>query len=115
MPTTTTTLPEFPPAGELEHGGESWAVYLAFADDFSDPSLSEASALAESYGFFAGTTDINCDQGAAEAIGVAPGGSEAVAGVYFDSEIDANQFVLAYEARGHSVAGIGLVQTFCLD
>ncbi|MGD2101807.1 MAG: hypothetical protein PVG83_06175 [Acidimicrobiia bacterium] len=115
LPTTTTTLPEFPPAGGLDHGGESWAVYIAVADDFGDPSLDEASALADSYGFFAGTTDINCDQGAAEAIGVAPGGSEAVVGVYFETELDANQFVIAWEARGHTVAGVGLVQTFCLD
>lgn len=116
IPTTSTTLPAFPPAKEpLEHGGDAWAVYLAVADDFGDPSLDEASSLADTYGYFAGVTDINCDQGAAEAVGVSSGGSEVVVGVYFDSELDANQFVLAYETRGHTVAGIGLVQTFCLD
>jgi hypothetical protein len=116
VPTTSTTLPEFPSAKEpLEHGGDAWAVYLAVADDFGDPSLDEASSLAETYGYFAGVADVNCDQGAAEAVGVSSGGSEAVVGVYFDSEMDANQFVLAYEARGHTVAGMGLVQTYCLD
>lgn len=116
LASTTTTLPPFPvPNSQLEHGGESWAVYLAVTDDFADPALDEAAATAQSYGFLAGATDINCDQGAAEAVGVAPGGSEAVVGVYFDSELDANQFVLAIQARGHPVAGTGLVQTFCLD
>lgn len=116
LASTTTSLPPFPsPKSQLEHGGEAWAVYLAVAGDFADPSLDEAAATAQSYGFFAGATDINCDQGAAEAVGLAPGGSEAVVGVYFDSEVDANQFVLAIEARGHAVAGVGLVQTFCLD
>jgi hypothetical protein len=116
LPTTSTTLPEFPPAKDaLEHGGDAWAVYLAVADDFGDPSLDEASSLAETYGYFAGVTDINCDQGAGEAVGVASGGSEVVVGVYFDTELDANQFVLAYEARGNAVAGVGLVQTYCLD
>jgi hypothetical protein len=115
-PTTSTTLPEFPQAKDpLEHGGDAWAVYLAVADDFGDSSLDEASSLADSYGYFAGVSDINCDQGAAAAVGVPSGGSEAVVGVYFDSELDANQFVLAYEARGHTVAGTGLVQTYCLD
>ena len=116
LSSTTTSLPPFPSAeSQLEHGGESWAVYLAVAGDFADPALDEAAATAQSYGFFAGATDINCDQGAAEAVGVAPGGSEAVVGVYFDSELDANQFVVAIEARGHEVVGVGLVQTFCLD
>lgn len=115
LPAPTTTLPEFPPAGDLEHGGETWAVYIAVADDFSAPNLTDATAQAELYGFFAGTTDINCDQGAAEAIGVAPGGSEAVVGVYFETEPEATQFVVAWEARGHIVEGMGQVQTFCLD
>jgi cell division septation protein DedD len=101
LASTTTSLPPFPnPKSQLEHGGESWAVYLAVADDFADPALDEAAATAQSYGFFAGATDINCDQGAAEAVGVAPGGSETV---------------LAIQARGHPVVGTGLVQTFCLD
>lgn len=115
VPSTTTTVPEFPEAGDLEHGGDTWAVYLGVADDFGDPSLSDVSALAASYGFFGGTTDINCDLGAAELIGIAPGGSEAVVGVYFDNEADANQFILAWEARGHTVEGVGMVQTYCLD
>jgi hypothetical protein len=33
----------------------------------------------------------------------------------FESEADAEQFVDAFEARGHRVAGMGLVQTYCLD
>lgn len=113
---TTTTLPEFPPpAGELTHGGQSWAVYLALADDFTAPELEEAQQLADMYGLFAGFGDLGCDQGGAEALGVDPNGEWAVASVYFDSEAEAEQFVDAFEARGHTVAGVGPVQTFCLD
>ena len=31
------------------------------------------------------------------------------------TEADAGQFVDALEARGHNVAGTGLIETFCLD
>jgi len=116
LPATTTTLPELPPAkDDLEHGGQAWAVYLAVSEDFTDPDLLEAATVADTYGYFAGVTDINCDQGAAAAVGIAPGGSEAVVGIYFDSEADAEAFILAWEARGLETIGSGLVQTFCLD
>lgn len=116
MAATTTTLPEFPPpAGGLTHGGESWAVYLAVADDFAAPELEEAQQLADTYGLFAGFGDLGCDQGGAEALGVDASGQWAVVSVYFDTEADALQFIDAFEARGHTVAGVGLVETFCLD
>lgn len=116
IPTTTTTLSPFPPAAEtLEHGGEIWAVYLAVADDFSDPGLDDAVALAEMYGYLAGAGDMGCDQGASDAIGIPEGGGEAVVGVYFNSEADASLMVAALAERGHEVAGMGRVQTFCLD
>jgi hypothetical protein len=113
---TTTTLPEFPPpASELTHGGESWAVYLAVADVFTAPELEEAQELADTYGFLAGIGDLACDQGGTEALGLDPNGDWAAVAVYFDGEAEAEQFVDAFEARGHTVAGLGLVETFCLD
>ena len=114
----TTTLPEFPQtATSITHGGESWAVYLAVADnyDFTAPELEEAQDLANTYGIEHGTGELACDQGGAEVLGLDPNGEWAVVSVLFDSEADAEQFVNAFEARGHSVVGFGPVQTFCLD
>jgi hypothetical protein len=116
IPTPTTTVPDFPPAVEvLTHGEFYWAVYLAVADDFDDPALEEATQLAESYGYFAGVADIGCDAGADVALGVEPGASQATVGVLFDSAVAASQFVVALDARGHSIAGMGRIQAFCLD
>jgi hypothetical protein len=113
---TTTTLPEFPQtATSITHGGESWAVYLAVAGDFGAPELEEAKALADTYGLLDGEGDLGCDQGGAEALGLDPNDEWAVVSVYFDTEADARQFVDAFEARGHTVAGMGLVLTYCLD
>lgn len=115
---TTTTLPEFPPtAASLTHGGESWAVYLAVADNynFTAPEIEEAQDLAGAYGISAGVGELGCDQGGAEALGLDPNGEWAAASVYFDSEADASEFVDAFEARGHTVAGMGPVLTYCLD
>lgn len=115
-PTTTTTLQPFPQAKQsFEQGGEAWVVYLAVAEEFGGAELDEAVAQAESYGFFAGPGDINCDVGAAAAVGVPEGGSEAVVGVYFDGVVDASLFVVALADRGHDVVGLGRVQTYCLD
>lgn len=114
--TTTTTLRPFPPAKQtFEQGGEAWAIYLAVANDFDAAELDEAVAVADSYGYFAGVGDINCDVGAAAAVGVPESGSEAVVGVYFDGLVDASLFVVALADRGQDVVGMGRIQTFCLD
>jgi len=44
-----------------------------------------------------------------------PADNYAVVGAYFDTALDAARFVVALDARGHSVLGMGLVQTYCLD
>jgi hypothetical protein len=115
---TTTTLPEFPQTlTTLTHGGDAWAVYLAVADnyEFTAPELGEAQDLAEMYGIEIGTGELACDHGGAEALGLDPDEEWAAVSALFESEADAQQFVDAFEARGHSVVGLGLVQTFCLD
>jgi hypothetical protein len=115
---TSTTLPEFPQTlASLTHGGDAWAVYLAVADnyEFDAPELEEAKDLAEMYGIEIGTGELACDHGGAEALGLDPDGDWAAVSALFESEADAKQFVDAFEARGHSVVGMGLVQTFCLD
>jgi hypothetical protein len=122
VPTTTTPptapLAPLPPTQEEPvHGGSAWAVYLAVATDISGPEIADAIALLEDLGYVAGwgSGDLACDQGGAQAVGVDPSDNYAVVGAYFDTALDAARFVVALDARGHSVLGIGLVQTYCLD
>lgn len=117
--TTTTTVPpgpEFPPAkAVLEHGGDAWAVYVAIAEEFDDPALSEATAVLDELGYITGVGDLGCDAGGAEILGLDPAGTQAVVAVYFETEEDGVTFLTAWTGLGHQVIGSGLVQTFCLD
>jgi hypothetical protein len=107
---TTTALPDFPPEWlEQTHGGDAWVVVLAAAEEFDDPAIETANAVAESFGFHTGATD--CDFGASEALGVPEGVSVSV---YFESEADAEAALLAFQARGVEGA-VALVQTYCMD
>lgn len=111
-------LAPLPPAQEEPvHGGNAWAVYLAAATDISDPEIADAIALLEDLGYVAGwgSGDLACDRGGAQAVGVDPSDGYAVVGAYFDTVLDAARFVVALDARGHSVLGLGLVRTYCLD
>jgi hypothetical protein len=99
------------------HGGDAWAVYLAVATDYAAPEITDAIALMEDLGYVAGwgSGDLACDRGGARALGVDPSDSYAVVGAYFDTVLDAARFVVALDARGHPVLGLGLVRTYCLD
>ena len=103
----------FPPARQnLEHGGETWAVILAAAEDFSDPVLGVAVEWAAAAGYTTGVTD--CDLGVAEAIGLPSNASVASVSVYFETEQDAQAALLAFEVR--EIPGIvATVFTYCLD
>jgi hypothetical protein len=92
-----------------EHGGTYWAVYLAVGEG---PDLEDAIAyLTEERGIeFLGPTDVNCDDGAREALG--PGAGPQSVGVYFETEEDASAW--AGTLPGPPV-GIVEVRTFCLD
>lgn len=107
----TTTLPGFPPErAELGHGDPTWAVVLAGASDPEDPSFVEAELIATEAGYTTGFTD--CDEGAAEALGM-PAGTITTS-VYFETEADARAAAVAFAARG--VDGVvAEVRTFCLD
>ncbi|HEY7703347.1 MAG TPA: hypothetical protein VID03_00785 [Acidimicrobiia bacterium] len=110
-PPASTTLPAFPPAREdLSQGDSTWAVVLAGAANPDDPAIQAASQAASAAGYTAGWTD--CDEGAAEALGL-PGGSITVS-VYFESEAHARAAATAFEARGTSGV-VAEVRTFCLD
>jgi hypothetical protein len=122
VPTTTTpsaaSLAPLPPTQEEPvHGGDAWVVYLAMSTDISDPEIADAIALLEDLGYVAGwgSGDLACDRGGTQAVGVDRSDDYAVVGAYFDTPLDAARFVVALDARGHSVLGIGLVQTYCLD
>jgi len=117
-PTTTviTTETTIPPPGfpeqrtDLGHGDPTWAVVLAGAVDPEDPAITAAEQAAVEAGYTTGWTD--CDEGAAEALGM-PGGTITLS-VYFDTEGDAEAAAAAFAARG--VDGVvAEVRTYCLD
>ena len=108
----TTTLPPFPPSlTDLPDPPDVWSVVLAGSADFDDPVLDQAIADADAAGYFVGKTD--CDEGAAEAIGMDGNGVYTIT-VYLNSEPDANAAAEAFAARGVD-ATVALVTLFCLD
>ena len=108
----TTTLPPFPPfLSELPDPPDVWSVVLAGSPDFDDPVLAQAIADAAAAGYDVGATD--CDEGAAEAIGMAGDGVYTIT-VYLNSEEDAHAAADAFAARDVP-ATVALVHLFCLD
>lgn len=108
----TTTLPPFPPSlTDLPDPPDVWSVVLAGSADVDDPVLAQAVADADAAGYFVGPTD--CDEGAAEAIGMAGNGVYTIT-VYLNSEADARAAAEAFAARGVE-ATVALVTLFCLD
>lgn len=108
----TTTLPPFPPfLAELPDPPDVWSVVLAGSADFDDPVLDQAIADAAAAGYDVGKTD--CDEGAAEALGMSGNGVYTIT-IYLNSEVDANAAAAAFAARGVD-ATVALVTLFCLD
>ena len=110
-PDTTVPLPEFPEQRtDLVHGAPTWAVVLAGAANPEDPAILTAEQAATDAGYNTGWTD--CDEGAAEALGMQAG--IITLSVYFETEEDAEMAAEAFAARG--VDGVvAEVRTFCLD
>lgn len=110
-PETTVPLPEFPPERtDLAHGGPTWAVVLAGGSTPEDPAIVAAEAAAQDAGYTSAWTD--CDEGAAEALGMS--GGTITLSVYFETEEDAEAAAAAFAARG--IDGVvAEVRTFCLD
>ena len=71
----------------------------------------DAIDMAADMGFFAGYSDLACDQGALEGLGLADGYYNAVS-VLFATMDDATAFADAYPG---DVVGIAAVKTYCLD
>ena len=116
-PTSTSPAPgPSPTAAEPEpvvpeHGGTYWAVYLAVG---GETDLEDAiQYLTEVRNLELGAVavgDVNCDEGAAEALGADPGSLRVA--VYFDSSQDATAWAATLPA---DPVGIVEVRTFCLD
>jgi hypothetical protein len=121
--TTTTTsstvppLPEFPAEMGVMHGQPAWGLYLAIAPDGESGAPQMVAAIQAKadagYGDSGGYSDLGCDQGAAEVLGVDP--SSFTVAAYYETEAIANQAREAFEARGTEVVGIAFVRTYCLD
>ncbi|MEW6058582.1 MAG: hypothetical protein AB1551_00305 [Actinomycetota bacterium] len=103
-------LPPLPPAVEsVMHGGTYFGVYLAVGEA-GDPALTAAVEQANALGYQAFPGDIACDQGAAEALGVADN-LMAVA-IYFEQVEQANDLIPWLH---QPPLGVVRVQTYCAD
>jgi hypothetical protein len=115
--TPTTAAPALPPEAVVSQGSRTWAVYIAVVPPgaYDDPAIAGAHAATAALGYSSGpgASNLACDQGAPEALGL-PGDSLAVA-LYFATEADAARVRRAFEDRGDPVVGVVPVTMFCLD
>jgi hypothetical protein len=111
---TTVTSRHFPPETQIRHGERSYAVFVAVERTSSAPELAHAKEELRKAGYRVspGAGDINCNQGAREALGLTPGVDYFVEAVYFRTRQEAQQFVDALEP---AVVGTALVTLYCLD
>ena len=113
--TTRTELREgFPPEAQLRHGERFYGVFVAVERTSSAPELARAKEELRKAGYRVspGAGDINCDQGAREALKLTPGVDYFVEAVYFLIRQEAKQFVDAFEP---GVVGTAFVTVYCLD
>ncbi len=112
---TTAASRRFPPeVPRLRHGDDVFGVYLAVERSPTAPELARTKEELGKAGYpvSEGFTDIACDRGAHEALGLAPGVDYVGVVVYFRTRQEAQQFVDAFEP---GVVGTAQVTVFCLD
>jgi hypothetical protein len=112
--TTNSTL-RFPPeATGVRQGDQLFGVFVAVERTTSAPELARAKEDLRSVGYRVapGATDINCDQGARQALGLTPGVDYFVEAVYFRTRREAQQFVEAFQP---GVVGTAAVTAYCRD
>ena len=80
--------------------------------DFDDPALVTAREAADEAGYTAGPTD--CDEGAAESLGLPGDQGIYTVSVYFGSQAHAEQALTAFRARGVNGA-VAELRTYCGD
>ena len=93
----------------LRRGGETWGVYFEVSE-LGDPDVERTAARLEAQGHEPSTLSLQCDRGAAEALGV-PEQRAAVA-LYFASEQEARAFAATAQPRPD---GVARVETLCID
>ena len=114
-PVTTNEIPRFPPeATGVRQGDRLFGVFVAVERTTSAPELARAKENLRRAGYRVapGATDINCDQGAREALGLTPGVDYFVEAVYFRTRRAAQQFVDAFQP---GVVGTAAVTAYCRD
>jgi hypothetical protein len=105
--------PEVPTPVEPVHGGAYWAVYPWLGAAGTREANDVVADLFERFGIQAYQGDLNCDQGAREALGTDAAWRVAV---YFETEQEANQFASQAGLLGHEADPvIARVTTYCLD
>ncbi len=105
----------FPPrADRLQQGDRVYGVFVAVERTSTAPELAQAKSELEKVGYAvgAGVTDINCDQGAREALGLDVGRDYYSVAVYFRTAEQAQQFVDAFQP---GVVGTAAVTVYCRD
>lgn len=107
----------WPPAltDELRHGDDVFGVYLAVehSQTAPGPKAHQAVADAAAAGYETGVgTDISCDSGAREQLGLDPTRDYAAVVLYFRTQEDAQRFVDLFEP---GVVGTAQVTVMCLD
>lgn len=115
VPTTTAGQPGFPAEWEdYRQGDTAFGVYLAVERTRIAPELAAAKEELRRVGYSvaSGETDINCDQGAREALRLAPDVDYVAVVVYFRTGQEAQQFVDAFQP---GVVGTAEVKIFCAD
>lgn len=107
----TSPTPSLAPIGgaHVEQGGRYWAVYVVVGE-LGDPALDDASAQLVAQGIESYPGTLNCDQGAAEALGVSQ--DTGAVGVYFATREEAEAFAATLDPPP---AGIARVETYCAD
>ncbi|HEX2023493.1 MAG TPA: hypothetical protein VHF00_02220 [Acidimicrobiales bacterium] len=114
-PVGTGGNPRFPTEWtDYRHGDTAFGVYLAVERTRTAPELARAKEELRRAGYSVpqGVTDISCDQGAREALGLAPDVDYVAVVVYFRTEQAAQQFVDAFQP---GVVGTAPVKIFCRD
>jgi hypothetical protein len=117
VPTVAATDPghRFPPAlTDYRHGDDVFGVYLAVERSRSAPELAQAKEELRNVGYRVdeGLLGIDCDRGAREALGLAPGVDYVAVAVYFQTRQEAQQFV---DAFAPGVVGTAQVTILCKD
>ena len=102
-----------PPPVEPVHGGTYWAVYPWLGEAASEASNLVVGDISFRFGIQASQGELNCDDGARQALGTDAAWAVAV---YFETRADARAFSDQLEISGGIPdAPIARVTTFCLD